>query len=419
MFFPYFHDASRLFIFFQRQNMSSTYRGSGSSINSESQVGRKRNGTDNNSSRACFLMASQTRLEACNGSVRWAPLQRPLYSPTKASSSILWMQLFSHSIDGNSNSQVGSKWNGTTSTRNRAWFFLALHPWLEACHDSDCWTLLQWKQHLPIKDSNICILWKWLFSQRLHPMTSVNPGKVTAGALINLTLPPIPTFIFYITFWFVVIYECSPNSYRHTPDGSLPFSTQSSCTLHSKMEATPHISSTLGGQVIKPQPLQHKVFLALTAWYNQPLQHGLITTPLVSPDSNLVTSFFCLPALFSMTLAIMYLTISRSPQLFDNMATSTTMTPVPQVHYSHALHGLHDNIHPLSHPVLLRPHADDRVASYSTPSSIHDGALAILGLPSIYWWTTLCTLMSSWSSNHPLTHQTLSRLSFCWCYSIC
>jgi hypothetical protein len=155
------------------------------------------------------------------------------------------------------------------------------------------------------------------------------------------------------------------------------------------------------------QPLQHGIFLALIAWCSQPLQHGLMAMLPLSPDnSKPVTKSFYLHAFFHITQAIMSFTISHSPQIFDTPATNTTMNPVPHIHYYCALHGLHGNMHSLYHSVLLCQHVDDWVTSYSAPSSILDGALAMLSLPSTYWWTTLCTLTFSFSSHHSLTHQT-------------
>lgn len=126
------------------------------------------------------------------------------------------------------------------NTRNRAWFFMARRTRPEACHSCVCWVPLLWQQHLPTKNSTTIVLWWWLFSQSLHLMASVATEYATAAAFVTIPLSPIPTFLFYITAWSLVIYERPSFLYRQPPEDSLALSTQSSSDLHSKMEAIPH-----------------------------------------------------------------------------------------------------------------------------------------------------------------------------------
>jgi hypothetical protein len=71
-------------------------------------------------------------------------------------------------------------------------------------------------------------------------MASVATEYATAAAFVTIPLSPIPTFLFYITAWSLVIYERPSFLYRQPPEDSLALSIQSSSDLHSKMEAIPH-----------------------------------------------------------------------------------------------------------------------------------------------------------------------------------
>jgi hypothetical protein len=85
----------------------------------------------------------------------------------------------------------------------------------------------------------------------------------------------------------------------------------------------------------------------------------------------------------------------------DIRATKTTL---PHARYYHDMKRIHSNTRLLYQPVILLLHIADWVDSYSDPSSIIDGALAILGQSSSHRWTTLL-FTSSFSCNHLITYQ--------------